>query len=391
MIEFTQGNLLDADVDAIVNTVNTVGVMGKGIALMFKEKYPENNKAYVAHCKSGRFEPGTLFITRQSDLLGPPWIVNFATKQHWRHPSKMEWIESGLRELRAFIEAEGVRSVAVPPLGAGNGKLEWSAVRPRIERALGDLESVRIIVFEPTTKYQNVSKRTGVQKLTPARAMIAELVRRYWILGFECSLLEIQKLAWLLERAIERHGLDNPLDLRFKADRYGPYAHRLHHLLDGLDGSYLHCDKRLADAGPLDVIWFEDSKKDYVSTYLASSEVAPYRAAFDETVGLIDGFQSPLGMELLATVDWLLSRERCEPSLRGVVAGLDTWPGGKDAGARKRRLFDDRLIGLALDRLARIAPDTGAEQVSTGAGLKKNVTFEKDILSPVDESWNADS
>lgn len=353
MIEFTQGNLLDADVDAIVNTVNTVGVMGKGIALIFKEKYPENNRAYVAHCKAGAFEPGTLFITRQSDLLGPTWIVNFATKQHWRYPSKMEWIESGLRELREFIETNQVRSIALPPLGAGNGKLEWSDVRTHIERALGDLESVRVVVFEPTSKYQNVAKRTGVQKLTPARAMIAELVRRYWILGFECSLLEIQKLAWLLERAIERRGLDNPLDLRFEANRYGPYARRLHHLLDGLDGSYLHCDKRLADAGPLDVIWFDDARKEYVNAYLAGPEVAPYRAAFDETVALIDGFQSPLGMELLATVDWLLSREGREPSLQGVIAGLDAWPGGKDAGERKRRLFKDRLIGLALDRLAR--------------------------------------
>jgi O-acetyl-ADP-ribose deacetylase (regulator of RNase III) len=356
MIEFTQGNLLDADVDAIVNTVNTVGVMGKGIALMFKEKYPENNKAYVAHCKARQFKPGTLFVTKQSDLLGPPWIVNFATKQHWRHPSKMEWIESGLRELREFVEANQVRSIAVPPLGAGNGKLDWSEVKPRIERALGGLESVRVIVFEPTSKYQNVAKRSGVQKLTPARAMIAELVRRYWILGFECSLLEIQKLAWLLERAIERHGLDNPLDLRFEANRYGPYAHRLHHLLDGLDGSYLHCDKRLADAGPLDVIWFDDAKKEYLSTYLAGDDVAPYRAAFIETVALIDGFQSPLGMELLATVDWLLSREGCEPTLQGVTTGLDGWAGGKDAGQRKRRLFNERLIGLALDRLAQFGP-----------------------------------
>ncbi|MBV5275024.1 MAG: phosphate phosphatase, partial [Lamprocystis purpurea] len=106
----------------------------------------------------------------------------------------------------------------------------------------------------------NVAKRSGVQQLTPARALIAELVRRYWILGIECSLLEIQKLAWFLERNIEIYALDNPLDLRFEANKYGPYAHRLHHLINGLDGSYLHCDKRLADAGPLDVIWFEDTK-----------------------------------------------------------------------------------------------------------------------------------
>ncbi|MCF8015811.1 MAG: macro domain-containing protein [Chromatiaceae bacterium] len=355
MIEFTQGNLLDTDAEALVNTVNTVGVMGKGIALMFKERFPENNRAYVSHCKAAAFEPGTLFITERSDLLGPRWIINFATKQHWRHPSKLAWIESGLAELRAFIEANHVRSIALPPLGAGNGKLEWTAVRPRIEQALSDLQDVQVLVFEPSGKYQNVAKRRGVQQLTPARALIAELVRRYWVLGFECSVLEIQKLAWLLERALEHHGDENPLDLRFRAHRYGPYADRLRHLLDGLDGSYLHCDKRLADAGPQDVIWFNEAKRDDVATYLASAEVAPYRTSFDETVALIDGFESPLGMELLATVDWLLAREGCSATVQSIQAGLDRWPGGVDAGQRKRRLFDERLIGLALERLGSLA------------------------------------
>jgi O-acetyl-ADP-ribose deacetylase (regulator of RNase III) len=351
MIEFNQGNLLEADAEALVNTVNTVGVMGKGIALMFKEQFPENNKAYVAHCKAGAFEPGTLFVTERSDMLGPRWIVNFATKKHWRHPSKMAWIESGLAELRQFIQDNDVRSIAVPPLGAGNGKLDWSDVRPRIEQALGEIEGVRVVVFEPTAKYQNVAKRTGVKKLTPARALIAELVRRYSILGFECSLLEIQKLAWLLERALERGGLDNPLKLGFSANRYGPYADRLRHLLEGLDGSYLRCDKRLADADPLDAIWFDESKADYVTAYLSGPEAAPFRPAFEETTAVIDGFESPLGMELLATVDWLIARERCPATVAGIQAGLDRWPGGEDAGRRKRRLFDERLIGLALERL----------------------------------------
>lgn len=355
MIEFTQGNLLETDAEALVNTVNTVGVMGKGIALMFKEEFPENNKAYVAHCETGQFQPGTLFITERSDMLGPRFIVNFATKKHWRHPSKLAWIESGLAELRRFIQEKGVRSVALPPLGAGNGKLDWAGVRPRIEQALADLENVRVIVFEPTEKYQNVAKRKGVQKLTPARALIAELVRRYWVLGFECSLLEIQKLAWLLERALERHGLGNPLDLRFVAHRYGPYADRLRHLLEGLDGSYLRCDKRLADAGPLDVIWFDEAKAEYVATYLKGAEAAPYRPAFEETAAIIDGFESPLGMELLATVDWLIAREGCPATIAGIQAGLDRWPGGADAGQRKRRLFDERLIGLALERLGQFA------------------------------------
>jgi len=145
--------------------------------------------------------------------------------------------------------------------------------------------------------------------LTPARAIVAELVRRYWILGIECSLLEVQKLAYFLERSIEKLELDNPLDLRFQADKYGPYAPRLTHLLNGLDGSYLHCGKRLGDAGPFDVIWFEDSKRDQIAAYLGSGEAKKFLPALETTAELIDGFESPLGMELLATLDWLLHED----------------------------------------------------------------------------------
>jgi hypothetical protein len=110
----------------------------------------------------------------------------------------------GLQDLRKFLIDNKVKSIAIPPLGAGNGGLDWEVVKPEVERALGDLTDIEITVFEPTKQYQNVAKRTGVEKLTPARALIAELVRRYWVLGMECSLLEIQKLAWFLERSIER-------------------------------------------------------------------------------------------------------------------------------------------------------------------------------------------
>ncbi|AUB81210.1 macro domain-containing protein [Candidatus Thiodictyon syntrophicum] len=351
MIHYTKGNLLDADVEAVVNTVNTVGVMGKGIALMFKERFPQNFSAYAAVCKDKKLAPGGIFVTERTDLLGPRWVINFATKGHWRHPSKMEWIDTGLADLRRFIREHGVKSIAVPPLGAGNGKLDWSEVKPRIEAALGDLTEVDVIVYEPTSQYQNVAKRSGVEKLTPARALIAELVRRYWILGIECSLLEIQKLAWFLERNIEIYALDDPLDLRFEANKYGPYARRLHHLINGLDGSYLHCHKRLADAGSLDVIWFEDSKKEYIKVYLDGPEAKPYRAAFHETTALIDGFETPLGLELLATTDWLIDREGCPATVEGILDGLKHWPGGgPEAGPRKLKLFDERLIRLALER-----------------------------------------
>ena len=182
MITYTQGNLLDAPAEALVNTVNAVGVMGRGVALMFKEAFPENFRAYEAACKRNEVKTGHVFATERHQLIGPKWIINFPTKQHWRNPSKIEWIEQGLEDLKRFIVAHKIRSIALPPLGTGNGGLDWSDVKPRIERALGSLQDVDVVVFEPTSKYQNVAKRTGVEKLTPSRALVAELVRRYWIL-----------------------------------------------------------------------------------------------------------------------------------------------------------------------------------------------------------------
>ena len=353
MIKFTEGNLLEAHVEALVNTVNTVGVMGKGIALMFKEAFPENFRAYAVACKRKEIAVGKVFVTERKDLVGgPKWIVNFPTKIHWRNPSKIQWIDAGLKDLERFIIQNHVRSIALPPLGSGNGGLEWSDVRPIIERVLGALDGVDIIVYEPTAKYQNVAKSKGVEKLTPARALIADLVRRYSVLGFECTLLEIQKLAYLLERNLTKLELDNPLKLEFQADRFGPYAPKLMHLLDGLDGSYLHCEKRVADAGPLDNIWFEDSKREKVSLYLRS-EAKSYLPALNAVTDEIDGFESPVGMELLATVDWLLVREHISASVDGVRVGLRHWLGGGGAAERKLALFDDRLVNLALQRLAR--------------------------------------
>lgn len=350
MVRYTTGNLLAAEAEALVNTVNTVGVMGKGIALMFKDAFPENYKAYEAACKAGEVEVGHMFVTERRELMGPKWIINFPTKKHWRHPSKLSWIDEGLDDLKAIIRRLEIKSIALPPLGSGNGGLDWSVVRTRIDAKLREMSDVDIVVYEPTSQYQNVAKRSGVEKLTPARALVAELVRRYAVLGFECSLLEVQKLAYLLERSLARRGLIDALDLRFEANRFGPFAARLTHLLDALDGSYLHSDRRIADAEPLDVIRFADAKRNRVAAFL-NSEGKAYLPSLEDTAELIDGFETPLGMELLATVDWLVGHGG-DASLAGVKKGLSRWQGGVDAGARKLRLFDDRMVELALERLS---------------------------------------
>lgn len=350
MIKFAQGNLLEADAEALVNTVNTVGVMGKGVALMFKEAFPENFKSYEAACKARKLRAGKMFVTERRDFIGPKWIVNFPTKAHWRFPSRIEWIAEGLDDLKQVIVEKRIRSVALPPLGTGNGGLPWHEVRSLILDRLGGLSDVEVIVYEPTKQYQNVAKRAGVEKLTPARALIAELVRRYSIVGIECTLLEVQKLGYFLDRFVARLQLAS-MNFEFEANKYGPYSDKLKHMLNGLDGSYLHCDKRLADAGPFEAIHFDDAKRDRVAAYLTAPEAKPFLPALEATTQLIDGFESPLGMESLATVDWIICRQGAAPTIDDIKTQLARWPGGKGSSERKLRLFEDRIISLALDAL----------------------------------------
>lgn len=351
MIRYTTGNLLEADVDALVNTVNTVGVMGKGIALMFKERFPANMHAYALACKQKQVQTGYMFVTETGELSGPKWIVNFPTKQHWRSKSKMEWIDEGLLDLKRFICEQQIRSIAVPPLGAGNGGLPWEQVKPHIEQALADLHDVDVLVYEPTAQYQNVTKTNGVQELTPARAMIAELVRRYWTLGIDCSLLEIQKLAWFLQRTIQQQGQPDVLKLNFQANYYGPYANNLDHLLNALDGSYLKADKRIPDSDPLDVIWFRDAQKPKLDAWF-KSEGKRWLPTLDSAAQTIEGFESPFGMELLSTVGWAISEMNAEPTVTSIRTAINQWPAGPKWAERKQQLFSDQHLQVALKRLA---------------------------------------
>jgi len=359
MIRFTQGNLLTAPAEALVNTVNEKGVMGKGIALMFKEAFPENASAYEDAARRGEIHVGKMFVTERVGSDSPRWIIHFPTKKHWRNPSRLEWVREGLQDLVRVIVELRIRSIALPPLGTGNGKLDWNLVRNEIEAAIGQLAEVDVLVFEPTPVYLNVPKRSGVESLTPARALIAELVRRYSILGLDCTNLEVQKLAWFLQRVILAMGLKDPLRLEFTADKYGPYADRLRHLLNSLDGSYLHGEKRMADAGPFEPIWFEEARREEVALYLRSQSAAKYIPALEKATAVIDGFESPLGMELLATVDWIMHERHPERTVVAIKGELRRWPGRAEAGERKLRLFDDRLVKLALDRLLAEQPIEG--------------------------------
>ena len=260
MITFTQSDLLEADVEAVVNTVNTVGIMGKGIALKFKKRFPLNFEAYARACEAGEVRTGSMFVSENAELIGPRWIINFPTKTHWRVKTKIEWIEEGLEDLVRVIRDKDIRSVAIPALGCGNGGLEWQDVRPLIVSALEKLRGVEAFVHEPAAKHQDVVDQTGEVTLTPARALIAEIVRRYCVLGMDCSILEVQKLTWFIVRGAKRHQVPDPFGFKFEANAFGPHSHCLSDLLDSLDGSYLCSDKPFAQSSLTDLVLVQRSE-----------------------------------------------------------------------------------------------------------------------------------
>jgi len=352
MIRYIQGNLLEADAEALVNTVNTEGVMGKGIALQFKEAFPDTYEQYRQACEKGEVRVGRVFVTRNPKLVGPKWIIHFPTKEAWRKPSRLEYLEKGLSDLVRVVRELGIRSIALPPLGCGHGGLDWYQVRPLIADAMGELSEVDVLVFEPTVVYQGGKKRGGVEQLTPARALLVEAVRRYGMLGFDCTNLEIQKLAYFLQRVLKALSLPDVLQLQFVAHKYGPYADKLRHLLNDLDGSYLHCEKRLADAGPLDPIVIDGGRLDRVKGFLHSPEGSPYVLATEKTAEIWDGFQSPYHMELLATVDWLMAQAKRDLSNDEIMQGISRWPGGPASAKRKSKLFPSRVVEIARKHLA---------------------------------------
>lgn len=148
-IEVASDDIFESGCEAFVNTVNTVGTMGKGLAEAFKVRYPANFEAYRIACENGAVTTGRMFVTEHFDMFGPRWLINFPTKQHWSYPSRMEWIESGLVDLAATMERLHISSIAIPALGCSNGGLRWADVRPRIEEVIGPLPGCHAKLYPP--------------------------------------------------------------------------------------------------------------------------------------------------------------------------------------------------------------------------------------------------
>lgn len=340
MITYKIGDIFKEEADAIVNTVNCVGVMGRGIALQFKKRFPENFKAYESACKHKEVVPGKMFVHATGSLIGPKYVINFPTKRHWRGASHMEDIVSGLQDLVAVITDLNIKSIALPPLGCGLGGLDWNKVQVCIESALSQLSEVKVIVFEPkgSPEAEKMVKNQKIPNMTPGRAALVELIHRYLagLLDPFVSLLEVHKLMYFLQESGE------PLRLKFQKHLYGPYAENLRHVLNTVEG---HLLSGYADGGDrpdkeLKLLpgAYEDASK-FIQKHPQTKQ------HFAKVSDLVEGFESPFGMELLATVHWVVTKENAKAKEQ-VITKVHQWN-------ERKRQFTPRQIELAYDILSK--------------------------------------
>ncbi len=339
MITLTHGDLLKQDdVDAIVNTVNCVGVMGKGIALQFKNKWPVNFTAYAAACKAGHVRPGRMFVFDSGGLVRPNFIVNFPTKDHWRGASRIEYIRDGLIDLVEQVRRLGIRSIAIPPLGCGNGGLDWAEVRPLIEGAFEALPEVEVRLFEPAgaADPKTMEVRTKRPRMTAGRAAIVKVLDTYRELNYGLSKIEVQKLAYFLQEA------GGPLDLSFVKHHYGPYSDVLRHALNTMEGHFI---RGLGDGVVEAEIEPTEDALAEADAFIAGQSTAALADQVARVGRLIDGYQSCYGMELLASVHWVATREPGVKVLADAVTAVHAW------SDRKRQLMKPEHIDAAWQRL----------------------------------------
>ncbi len=338
MIDYKVGDIFVEDAEALVNSVNCVGVMGRGIALQFKNTFPDNFKAYSEACKRKEVRPGRMFVFETNELGNPRYIINFPTKRHWRAQSRMEDIETGLEALASEIRARSIRSIAIPPLGSKLGGLDWGNVHPKIYAALAKLADVRVIVFTPASGPSDRRSRRalGAIRMKPGRAALIDLMRRYLdgLLDPFVTLLEVHKLMYFLQEAGE------PLRLNFQEGHYGPYADNLRHVLRAVEGHYIlgYEDGGDQPGKELELI---PGAVDAANIFLEDHPVT--RQRMERVFDLVDGFESSFGLELLSTVHWI-SAEHPGANKSEIVKQTYAW------NPRKCQ-FSERQIELAMRRL----------------------------------------
>ena len=335
MIDYRTGNISEAKTEAIVNTVNCVGVMGRGVALQIKKAFPKNFKAYKTACEHGEVQPGKMFVFSTGMLMNPKYIINFPTKRHWRSKSRMEDIESGLVALVDTIRRHKIHSIAVPALGSGLGGLNWNEVRPRIEAALRDIPKLQTVMFEPdNTPFK--AEPPNVPVMTSGRAALVVLMNRYLggLVDPFVSLLEVHKLMYFMQEAGE------PLNLRYAKGPYGPYAKNLGRVLSEIEGHFVSGYDNGSNAPDKEIKLASGIVKDAESFLLNQSDTL-FR--FNRVSQLVEGFETSFGLELLATVHWVMIHENARP--KDVVEKVHAW------NESKEERFSPHQIDIAFQTL----------------------------------------
>lgn len=349
MIQYVKGDLLKSQADALVNTVNTEGIMGKGIALQFRETFPENYRVYRDTCRRNELHIGELLIVEDSNLMtGHKLIVNFPTKTHWKLPSEYSYIAQGLTTLRKEITNRGIRSIAIPPLGSHNGGLDWSRVKQMIETALADLDC-DIMLYEPSDVIIERMKSERV-KMTPARAMLLHLFVDLNINGEFASVFASEKLIYFMQR----FGAKSYFKIDFKPYYYGPYSGgKVAHVLYHMNGSYIKGMGSMENR-PFDYLWLTDDAEQEANAFINGYKDNSLRAICDNTKRFLRGYYSNYSLELLATVDYLLENaeslknwrnDNMENVLDTLELEIQKW------SKRKEQMFKRALLSIAVCHL----------------------------------------
>ncbi len=337
MIKYITGNILESNAEALINTVNTVGVMGKGIALQFKKAYHHNYKSYIDACKKNEIEIGRLFVVKDSNLSsGVKYIINFPTKKDWRKPSEYSFIVAGLDDLIRVLKEYKIQSIAIPPLGSGNGGLEWEKVKKIIEQKLSDLE-VEIIVYEPTQEIKEQLKKERV-KLTDARALLLYILFDLVKNGEYVSEFSSEKICYFLQR----FGAKKYFNLDFRPNFYGPYSGKVRFVLNVLTGSYImgYSDMNKKPFEPLTLV---SDGYDIVKKHVESN--SELHSIAKKTIDFLTGFYSDFALELLSSIDFItVNNNSFEKEV--ITEQLGNW------SDRKRSLFTNpKYIDISVQQL----------------------------------------
>lgn len=337
MIKYTKGNILESTAEALINTVNTVGVMGKGIALQFKKAYLHNYKVYTDACKNNELVIGKVLIVKDSNLTsGEKLIINFPTKQDWKKPSEYSYIEEGLDDLVKKIKEYNIQSIAIPPLGAGNGGLEWERVKIIIEKKLAGL-NIEILVFEPTEQIKEYLKRERV-KLTEARALFLYVLYDLVKNGEYVSEFSSEKICYFLQK----FGAKKYFKLEFEPKFYGPYSGKVRFVLNALNGSYMmgYSDMNKKPFEPLTLV---ADAYDTVVQYIENNKELKIIA--EKTTSFLNGFYSDFALELLSSVDYIITTQKSY-NKQVILEKLEEW------SDRKRTMFSNpKYIDISVKHL----------------------------------------